>query len=113
MEEISSKKLAEKLADRDPITIVFVYSPLCGTCKLAEKMLRVVQSSFDALPMYSLNINHSPLFAQQWKVKSVPCLFIFQRGLGVERIYAFRSISYVHEIVKRYATILSLQEKSK
>ena len=109
MEEIVSSTLDQKLTDREPLSIVFVYTPLCGTCKLAEKMLTVVQSSFDSLPMYSLNINHSPAFAQQWKIKSVPCLLVFQKGLGVERIYAFQSIGYVHNKLKPYAAAWLLQ----
>jgi thioredoxin-like negative regulator of GroEL len=111
MEEISNHTLESILAAREPFTIVFVYTPLCGTCKLAEKMLLVVQSSFKALPIYSLNINHSPLFAQKWRIKSVPCLLVFQKGLGVERIYAFQSIGYVHKVLKPYAATSSLQEK--
>ncbi|WP_227936248.1 thioredoxin family protein [Alkalihalobacillus deserti] len=110
MEEIVSSGLNKKLSAREPLTIVFVYTPLCGTCKLAEGMLRVIQSSFDSLPMFSLNINHSPAFAQQWKIKSVPCLLVFQKGLGVERIYAFGSIGLVHNKLKPYATLLALQK---
>ncbi|GAE34619.1 hypothetical protein JCM9157_1689 [Halalkalibacter akibai JCM 9157] len=76
-------------------------------------MLKVVQASFDSLPIYSLNINHSPEFAQKWKIKSVPCLLVFQKGLGVECLYAFQSIANVHEKLKPYAVAWSLQENGK
>ncbi|MFC0470230.1 thioredoxin family protein [Halalkalibacter kiskunsagensis] len=112
MEEISSSKLDEMLGARDPLTIVFVYTPLCGTCKLAERMVGVVEKTFETLPIFSLNINHSPAFAQKWKIKSVPCLLLFQKGLGVERIYAFQSIAYVHDIVKPYAATWILRKQS-
>jgi thioredoxin-like negative regulator of GroEL len=111
MEEISSSALDRMLAARDPLTIVFVYTPLCGTCKVAERMVRVVESAFDTLPIFSLNINHSPAFAQKWKIKSVPCLLMFQKGLGVERVYAFQSIGYVHDIVKPYAATWTLTKQ--
>lgn len=110
MEEIVRSTLDKKLSAREPLTIVFVYTPLCGTCKLADKMLRVVQSSFEALPIYALNINHSPAFAQQWKIESVPCLLVFQKGLGVERVYAFGSLGFLHSKLKPYASAWSLQK---
>ena len=113
MEEIVSNVLEKKLAARERLTIVFVYTPLCGTCKLAESMLRIVESSLEPLPLYSLNINHSPTFAQQWKIQSVPCLLVFQKGLGVERIYAFGSIGFLYNKVKPYATAWTLQKKMK
>ncbi|WP_332693179.1 thioredoxin family protein [Halalkalibacter lacteus] len=111
MEEISSSTLDKMIAARAPLTIVFVYTPLCGTCMLAERMVRVVETAFETLPIFSLNINHSPAFAQKWKIKSVPCLLLFQKGLGVERVYAFQSIGYVHNVVKPYAATWSLIEK--
>ncbi|WP_332630200.1 thioredoxin family protein [Halalkalibacter flavus] len=111
MEEISHSTLEKMLANREPITVVFVYTPLCGTCKLAEKMVAVVDSTLESLPIYSLNINHSPAFAQKWKIKSVPCLLLFQKGLGVERIYAFQSIGFIHDVLKPYAAARVLLEK--
>lgn len=110
MKEITSSNLEKMLRDRESLTIVFVHTPLCGTCKMARGMVELVGRSFHSLPLYSLNINHASSFAQKWKVKSVPCLLLFQKGLGVERIYAFRSVSYIHEVLKPYAAAWSLQK---
>ncbi|MDT8859952.1 thioredoxin family protein [Alkalihalobacillus sp. MEB130] len=111
MQDISHHTLEKMLANRDPVTAVFVYTPLCGTCKLASKMMTVVESALEPFPIFSLNINHSPAFAQNWKIKSVPCLLLFQKGLGVERIYAFHSIGYLHSMLKPYAAVRALMEK--
>lgn len=108
MKDITSNEVEEMLRERPPLTIVFVQTPLCGTCKMAKRMLEVIGVSFDSLPMYSLNINHAPSFAQKWKIESVPCLLLFQKGLGVERIYAFRSFEYLHGMLKPYAAIASM-----
>ncbi len=107
MKEITSSELEEMLKGRDPLTIVFVHTPLCGTCKMARRMIDVIGSAFDSLSIHSLNINHAPSFAQKWKIESVPCLLLFQKGLGVERIYAFRSIEYLHGVLKPYAAVSS------
>ncbi|WP_088102151.1 thioredoxin family protein [Halalkalibacter urbisdiaboli] len=109
MKNITNELIQEKLDSREALTILFVYTPLCGTCKLAGSMLEVIEASNPALMIHRININHAPNFAQTWKIKSVPCLLIFQKGLGVERIYAFQSISYLHAIMKPYIAVAELQ----
>ncbi|NEU31206.1 thioredoxin family protein [bacterium LRH843] len=109
MKVVTGDELGEILDKREPLTIIYLHTPLCGTCKLAGKMTEVVGSSLD-IPIYSLNVNQSPEFAITWKVESVPCLLVFQKGFGVERIYAFRSISYIYNILKRYTGCQNLQQ---
>jgi len=111
MKEINATTLNEKLQLRESLTILFVYTPLCGTCKLAGSMLDVIETSYPSLVIHKLNINHAPTFAQTWKIKSVPSLLVFQKGLGVERIYAFQSISHLHAMIKPYAVFAELQIK--
>ncbi|WP_100407264.1 thioredoxin family protein [Bacillus solitudinis] len=108
MNEVNSIILQEKLDKREALTVLFVYSPLCGTCRLAGNMLEVIEASYPSLPIYKLNINHAPSFAQDWRIKSVPCLLVFQKGLGVERRYAFHSIGHLHEMMKPYAALANL-----
>ncbi|MCM3761282.1 thioredoxin family protein [Alkalihalobacillus oceani] len=102
MKEISGEQLKRSIARREELTIVFVHTPLCGTCKLARNMLELVEESLHGLPLVSININEAPWFAQEWKIESVPCLLVFQKGLGVERVYAFRSLPYLHTLLKKY-----------
>ncbi|GAE25015.1 thioredoxin [Halalkalibacter wakoensis JCM 9140] len=111
MEDISYNELNVILAERRPVTVVFVYTPLCGTCKVAKDMISIVQATHESLPIFSVNINHSPSFAQNWKIKSVPCLLIFQKGLGVERVYAFQSIGFIHHVLKPYAAAVALDQE--
>nr|WP_285874284.1 thioredoxin family protein [Halalkalibacter oceani] len=102
VKEISGEQLKRSIARREELTIVFVHTPLCGTCKLARNMLELVEESLHGLPLVSININEAPWFAQEWKIESVPCLLVFQKGLGVERVYAFRSLPYLHTLLKKY-----------
>ncbi len=110
MEELTNHQLEEKLQKREPLFFVFVHTPLCGTCKLAKRMIEVTALSFPSLSVYSLNINHFPSFAQKWRVESVPSLLIYKNGLGAERIYAFHSISYIHRLFKRYDALQKVQQ---
>jgi hypothetical protein len=94
--------------------VVFLHSPFCGTCHLAERMLDIAleaikaapgdntggNASSDATPVvHRCNVNVSPRLVQTWEVASVPCLIaaIGQDVLG--RLYAFHSVDTVYEFL--------------
>lgn len=78
--------------------IIFCYTPLCGTCKLATKMLQVIQPSFSQIPFFSCNVNGASKLVETYQVSSVPCLlFIQPTGRLKEKIYAFHSIPFLYE----------------
>ncbi|WP_458411997.1 thioredoxin family protein [Schinkia sp. CFF1] len=84
------------------VVFVYCYTPLCGTCQLAGKMLEVVQEAFPTLRIYKCNLNYFPNKAEQYLIESVPCLLIWQSGKIQEKIYAFQSVQNLFDIVKRY-----------
>ncbi|WP_017727968.1 thioredoxin family protein [Halalkalibacterium ligniniphilum] len=89
---------------------VFVYSPLCGTCKLAKSMLRVMEQTFPRFEIKEVNINEKPQFAQERKVTSVPCLLLFDQDVEVERLYAFRSLEHLYHRIKPYTTVEAIHK---
>ncbi|TVX94643.1 thioredoxin family protein [Paenibacillus agilis] len=94
------------------IDLLYLYSPLCGTCNVASRMLDVVEHLLPELRFERLNVNEVPDLAQAYQVESVPCLLIW-RTIEVKRnqqdlishnvfvypqkIYAFHSIPYLYE----------------
>ncbi|MCK0472063.1 thioredoxin family protein [Halalkalibacter sp. APA_J-10(15)] len=101
MIELKMEEINERLAKREDL-FVFIYTPLCGTCTVAKKMLEVVEEMLPMVKIYTININQAPTFAQKWQVKSVPALYIFQKGFSVKQIYAFHSIMHVHQLLLPY-----------
>ena len=102
--ERSEGEITKRLEEKDELVIVFVHTPLCGTCKRAASMLTILEQTYEELEINQLNINQYPSFAQTWQIQSVPCLLIFQKGLGVERRYAFQSIPALHSLLQPYTT---------
>lgn len=72
-------------------------SPFCGTCKVAVKMLEIVQATGVPYHMYQANINFTPHFRDQWKIKSIPSLVLIKNGNVVDTIYAMQSVSSIYE----------------
>lgn len=81
---------------------VFVHSPFCGTCRVARKMLLAVEEMANEELITEVNATLHPSLMQEYKIESVPCLLIIERGRIVERVYAFRSVAYIYSRILLY-----------
>ncbi|WP_209122649.1 co-chaperone YbbN [Alkalihalobacillus sp. BA299] len=103
MVEISKKQLIQMLGSQVGVSFIYFYSPFCGTCQLATKMLELISTEIrPTLHINKCNINAVPDVAQSLKIKSVPLLLIFKNGQIAEEIYAFRSIDYLTHVLEQY-----------
>lgn len=80
--------------------LLYLYTPMCGTCQVAGKMLAVAAELLPDKEMGKADLNYMPEIAEQWGIKSVPCLIIFKKGKVQEKLYAFRSVPYLLEKIK-------------
>uniref|UniRef100_A0A4Y8QAT3 Thioredoxin domain-containing protein n=1 Tax=Paenibacillus athensensis TaxID=1967502 RepID=A0A4Y8QAT3_9BACL len=71
---------------------VFIYTPLCGTCKVAERMLQVIEAMRPNLPLFKGNINFMPELAATWQIRSVPCIAAVRGGNPQALIYSVQSV---------------------
>ncbi|TDL78701.1 thioredoxin family protein [Peribacillus frigoritolerans] len=83
--------------------ILYLYTPFCGTCQLAKKMLTVVEALLPGLTIHTANLNFLPKQAIEWGIESVPCMLIFENGEVAQKKYAFHSVEHVYQILKEYA----------
>ncbi|WP_078431322.1 thioredoxin family protein [Metabacillus halosaccharovorans] len=82
--------------------VMYLFTPMCGTCQVARKMLSVVDELLPDLDIYSVNLNFYPEEAKELGIESVPCLLIFEDGKLKEKIYAFQSVGYLYDLLKQY-----------
>jgi thioredoxin 1 len=85
------------------IQITYLYTPMCGTCQVAKKMLTVVDEMIPSLNIYSVNLNYYPEDAKRLGIESVPCLIITENGEMKEKVYAFQSVTHLYDLIKQYA----------
>ncbi|WP_456277772.1 thioredoxin family protein [Bacillus sp. AK128] len=87
------------LLESDQLAL-FMYTPICGTCKLAERMLMIIEELIPELPIKKINLNFVPDISEEWEIQSVPCLLIFKNGKMVKRVFAFQSVDYLYKEIK-------------
>ncbi|MFC0214674.1 thioredoxin family protein [Paenibacillus chartarius] len=76
-------------------SFVMLYTPLCGTCKVALRMLDVVEAADPALHADRINLNVRPELAERWRVGSVPCLVRVRKGEVSGMLYRISSVDTI------------------
>lgn len=96
-----TKQQWEQTMKQEPIAAFYLYTPMCGTCAVASKMMNVVEQLLPELPLGKANLNYMEDLAHQHEIESVPCLLLARDGKIVQKVYAFQSVLNLYEILKK------------
>lgn len=78
----------------------YLYTPMCGTCQLASKMMDVIVELLPELVIGKANINFLGSFPFDYEIESVPCLIVAENGKVIKKVYAFQSVPYLYELLR-------------
>ncbi|WNS74863.1 thioredoxin family protein [Bacillus sp. DTU_2020_1000418_1_SI_GHA_SEK_038] len=101
MQELSREEI-EQLFNKNKSGFLYLYTPLCGTCQLASKMLSVIEELMPEQPIGKADLNYLSAFSEVLGIESVPCLIIVKDGNIQEKIYAFHSVPYLLDKMKSF-----------
>lgn len=90
----------DELFNDEKSGLLYLYTPICGTCQVAGKMLTVIETLLPDRPIGKADLNYIPEIAEQVGVESVPCLIMIKDGKIQDKIYAFHSVPYLLDKVK-------------
>lgn len=82
------------------VAALYFYTPMCGTCEVASKMLNIVEISFPSLQIGKMDINYVQELAFKYKIESVPCLIVAKNGEITNKVYAFESVTKLYELLQ-------------
>ncbi|MBD7908880.1 thioredoxin family protein [Sporosarcina gallistercoris] len=83
------------LTEQEELAAFYLYTPLCGTCAVASKILSVVTELKPAVLIGKANLNFVEELAAEYQIESVPCLLIKRKGEPAEKVYAFQSVQNI------------------
>lgn len=104
MEEYTKAEVETFLEERRTGYLYF-YTPMCGTCQVASRMLTVVEQLLPDVASGKADLNYLPEMAERFEIQSVPCLIVLREGEEQEKIYAFQSVPYLYEKLKELQVI--------
>ena len=95
-----TKEQWQEIMNKKEIAAFYLYTPMCGTCAVASKMLNVVEELLPTLPLGKANLNYMEDLAYDYEIESVPCLVIVKNGKIAQKVYAFQSVLNLYEMLK-------------
>jgi len=90
--------------------LLYIYTPLCGTCNLARSMLKRIEMAHQKDIFYQMNASFYPKLMEEMKIRSVPCLLIITNGQIQEKIYTFHSTPNIYHYMLKYAPELLIEK---
>lgn len=99
MKEISGEAIEARLKKEETMC-VYVYTPICGTCQVASRMLTVAKEMVTSVEIVKCDVNYARQLAENFQIESVPCLLLFKKGQLQKKIYAFQSVPYLLENIR-------------
>jgi len=78
MTELTSNEIREKIESGDKFLLDF-YATWCGPCRVLMHNLSVVEGDLN-IPVFTYNVDSDPRFTQEFGVRSVPTLKLFDGG---------------------------------
>lgn len=99
MNEWNKQLIEEKLQARETFCL-YLYTPMCGTCQVASKMLLIAKEVLPEIVFAKSDANYLRELAYQLEIESVPCLLLIEKGSITKKIYAFQSVPYIVETIK-------------
>ena len=100
MNEWTRTEWEQQMQTQD-VTAFYLYTPMCGTCAVASKMMDVVEQVLPDLSLGKANLNYMEQLAFDIEIESVPCLVISRNGKIEQKLYAFQSVPFLYEILKK------------
>ena len=90
----------QQIKQKEEVAALYFYTPMCGTCEVASKMLNILNIAFPSLQIGKMDINYVQELAFDYKIESVPCLIVAKNGEITDKVYAFESVTKLYELLK-------------
>ena len=68
---------------------------------MASKMMDVVEQLLPEVTFGKANLNYMEQIAYDYQIESVPCLLVSESGKVTEKVYAFQSVPFLYELLKK------------
>ena len=104
IQEMNQLELQEMLESEGRPFAAFLYTPLCGTCKAARRMLEVAAHMLPGeFVLGSANVNMLPDIVNRYRISSVPALMVVSadRNSEPEIYYSMGSVERMLEYIRR------------
>jgi thioredoxin 1 len=99
---VNEKNFSQEVLNSDRLVIVDFWAPWCGLCKaIVPVLLKFQAEATEPIKLVSINADQNLKLANTYRLKSLPTLLVFDRGLLVQRLDDFYSRDGLYQILEK------------
>ncbi|MGI6617685.1 MAG: thioredoxin [Saccharofermentanales bacterium] len=101
--ELTKESFKEKVLDSDKPALVDFWAVWCGPCKMMAPVLDELAEAYEGKAVIAkVNVDEERELAQEYRVFSIPTLFIFKNGKVVDQLVGARPYDEVARKLEKY-----------
>jgi thioredoxin 1 len=88
---VSDRTFAKEVLQSSELVLVHFWAPWCGLCRVIEpSLLKLQTESKGKIALVSINADQNFKLANQYRLRSLPTLLLFDRGQIIYRLEDFQ-----------------------
>ena len=88
---IGKAEFDEKILKSEKVALVDFYATWCGPCKMVAPILEEIAEEHPEYVIAKVNVDEEPELAREFKIMSIPALFVIRDGDVVEKAVGYRN----------------------
>lgn len=103
MKEIKDFKAFETVTQQDKPVLLDFYADWCGPCQSLLPVVEKLAKKYDGeFLIQKVNVDKFPALAQQFKVRSIPALFVLKDGKVDQSLLGYKSEAVLENLIQSY-----------
>ena len=84
------------------LVLVDFYADWCGPCRALGPILDEVAEKYDNVRVVKINVDENSELAKEYRVRSIPQMFLIKEGENVESMIGMQSTSALSERIDKH-----------
>ena len=102
VKELNGGNFKEEVLESDIPVIVDFWASWCGPCQMMGPVFEKISSDYEGkLKFVKVNTEENQELAQEYQIRSIPCLKVFKGGKESDEIIGFRQEAELKQEIDR------------
>ncbi|NJN75487.1 MAG: thioredoxin [Synechococcaceae cyanobacterium RL_1_2] len=99
---VSQNSFVSEVIESPHVVIAYFWAPWCGLCNFIEPLIMQLPKKFaKELKLVSINADANFKLANNYRIKSLPTLIIFNQGQVAQRIESFHDRDSLFQVLEK------------